>query len=446
MERLRPAARRSPRSQRGDSPGLPARQAAATAVADALERGVALDEARAWTGLPPADAALARAIAVTTFRRFGGLRLVLAARLSQGLPRQERLLAILATGAAQILFMDVPDHAAVDLAVRLAANDSKTRHLTGLVNAVLRRIGRERDAALAEIARPETDLPDWLAARWTATYGPDRTAAIAEAQRAGAPIDLTPKADAAGWAERLGGTRLPTGSIRLADRGAIDTLPGYADGAWWVQDAAAALPARLLGARPGERVLDLCAAPGGKTAQLAAAGAAVTAVDRSGPRLARFRTNLARLRLVAEVVEADGLSFEAPPFDAVILDAPCTGTGTIRRHPEIAWIKAARDLASLQTLQTRLLGRAAGLVRPGGRLVYCVCSLEPEEGEAQIAAFLAGRPDFARDPVPTGSEGIEAALLTPDGDLRTVPDQWPAPAGGRGGLDGFFAARLRRLA
>ncbi|MBV9078934.1 MAG: RsmB/NOP family class I SAM-dependent RNA methyltransferase, partial [Methylobacteriaceae bacterium] len=213
---------------------------------------------------------------------------------------------------------------------------------------------------------------------------------------------------------------------------------------WWVQDAAAALPARLLAPRPGERILDLCAAPGGKTAQLAAAGAQVVAVDRSESRLKRLAANLARLRLAAEIVQADAATLALDPADAVLLDAPCTATGTIRRHPDVAWSKRDADLTSLTALQARLLDRAASLVRPGGRLVYCVCSLEPEEGEAQAEAFLARHPVYARAPVHPAMLGGEAALLNPAGDLRTAPDLWPSIDGARGGLDGFFAARFVR--
>jgi 16S rRNA (cytosine967-C5)-methyltransferase len=245
------------------------------------------------------------------------------------------------------------------------------------------------------------------------------------------------------WAERLGGVLLSTGTVRLTDRQPIPTLPGYAEGAWWVQDAAAALPARLLGARPGERVADLCAAPGGKTAQLAAAGAQVLAVDRSRRRLERLRENMARLRLSVETAAADALELEAEPFDAVLLDAPCSATGTIRRHPDVPWTKHESDLAKLAELQARLLDKAAALTRPGGRLVYCTCSLEPEEGEEQARAFLARYPQFRRVPVESDEVPGLPEGLTPEGELRTLPFQGGAGLGSRG-LDGFFAARFLR--
>ncbi|MDP4003718.1 RsmB/NOP family class I SAM-dependent RNA methyltransferase [Methylobacterium sp. NEAU K] len=438
-----------------DSAGLGARRAAMQAVAELIgqERPPALDEALAQAiraeALSPADAALARAIAVATFRRYGMIRAALSARLERGLPAAKpRLTALLATATAQILDLAVPDHAAVDLAVRLAKADSRTVHLAGLVNAVLRRIARQRDAILAEsVDALAINTPDWLARRWVAAYGPERAGAIARAHLAGAAIDLTPHGDAADWADRLGAVRLPTGSLRLPENGpAIPDLPGFAEGAWWVQDAAAAIPARLLGPEPGARVLDLCAAPGGKTMQLAATGARVTAVDRSAPRLERLRENVARLGLDVAIMVADALDLKAQDHDAVLLDAPCSATGTIRRHPDVAWTKSEADVARLATLQAKLLDHAAGLVRRGGRLVYCTCSLEPEEGEAQIAAFLARDARFARLPVQPEEVGGAAELIDGNGDLRTLPCHLSEVPGARGGLDGFFASRLQRRA
>ncbi len=391
--------------------------------------------------MEPGDAALARAIALATFRRLGQIRRALDARLDRGLPAgKPRLVAVLATACAQILDLAVPDHAAVDLAVRLAKADQRTAGLAGVVNAVLRRVAREREAILAETDPLADNTPDWLARRWSEAYGPERAGEIARAHLTAAAIDLTLRRDTEGaqeWAERLGATRLPTGSLRLpADGAAIPDLPGFGDGAWWVQDAAAAIPARLLGVGQGERVLDLCAAPGGKTMQLASRGAAVTALDRSAPRLGRLRENLARLGLTAAIAVADATAYEAEPFDAVLLDAPCSATGTIRRHPDVAWTKAEGDIARLAELQARLLDRAADLVRPGGRLVYCTCSLEPEEGEAQVAAFLAKDARFVRVPVRAEEVGGRAELIDGNGDLRTLPSH---------GLDGFFATRLTRV-
>ncbi|HZY12925.1 MAG TPA: RsmB/NOP family class I SAM-dependent RNA methyltransferase, partial [Beijerinckiaceae bacterium] len=257
-------------------------------------------------------------------------------------------------------------------------------------------------------------------------------------------LDLSVKSDPQDWAERLGGMVLPTGSVRLRSHEPIAELPGYADGEWWVQDAAAALPVKLLAPRAGERVLDLCAAPGGKTAQIAAAGAQVTALDKSAERLRRLTENLERLHLRAEVIVADAMTYSGGPFDAILLDAPCTSTGTIRRHPDVAWTKRPGDMETLAALQTRMLDRAAGLLAPGGRLVYCSCSLEPEEGEAHVPALLRRNPDLRLAPI-TDEDPIPAEFVTPDGTMRTLPNAWPHDEPRLAGLDGFFAARFQRV-
>ena len=438
-----PRPRTRTRTAEPPRPGFEARRLAFAIVAEVLGTGISLDEALARASGPDPDP-LARAIAVTTFRRLGTIGAALHARMAQGLGPDERTFALLATGAAQILFLDVPDHSAVDLAVEIARRDPKLGHLAGLANAVLRRISRERVSVLEGAGPAIGDAPPWLAARWSAAYGKAGAEAIAAAHRLGAGVDVTVRNDPAGWADRLGGVLLPTGSVRLPERTPVAELPGYGDGAWWVQDAAAALPARMLAAGPGERALDMCAAPGGKTAQLAAGGADVTALDRSATRLRRLEANMRRLRLLPTVVCADALGFEAEPFDAVLLDAPCTATGTIRRHPDVAWTKTDADLASLTDLQRRLLDRAAGFVRPGGRLVYCVCSLEPEEGPDQADDFLRRHPEFRRDPVDPAAFGLPSDLVNGNGDLRTRPDGFGDLPGVRPGLDGFFAARLSR--
>ncbi|MCB5174564.1 16S rRNA (cytosine(967)-C(5))-methyltransferase RsmB [Microvirga lenta] len=426
--------------------GLGPRRLAWNAVTEALKRRVPLDdmldEFAPQERLSGRDEALARAIAIVTMRRLGTIGWALRERLDKG-ARDERLLNLLAIGAAQILFLDVPDHAAVDTAVQLAQDDRRLKHAGGLINAVLRRVARERDAILAS-AEPWLDTPNWLEERWTAQYGEELATEIARAHQALPSVDLTVKEDAQGWAERLGGILLPTGSIRLTERTPIRDLPGYEEGAWWVQDAAAALPARLLGAKPGERVADLCAAPGGKTAQLAAAGAEVLAVDRSAKRLKRLEENLARLRLQAETRAVDAEKLDEPPFDAILLDAPCSATGTIRRHPDVAWTKGEEDVKKLAGLQSRLLDKAAGLLKPGGRLVYCTCSLEAEEGERQAEAFLARHPDFVRSPVTPEEVGGLAECLTPAGDVRTLPCHLTVAGHDRSGLDGFFMARFVR--
>ncbi|HYF55822.1 MAG TPA: RsmB/NOP family class I SAM-dependent RNA methyltransferase [Salinarimonas sp.] len=427
--------------------GVAARRLAWTALSGALKSRTGLDEildeAARRAALPARDEALARAIAVAAFRRFGTIREALRGRLKEGLPADERLLALLVVGAAQVLLLDVPDHAAVATTVEVARGDRALLHYAGLVNAVLRRVAREREAILAG-ADPLADVPDWLARRWREAYGEEGLRALAAAHRAEAAVDITVPADPAPWAERLNAVPLPTGSLRLLERTAITELPGFAEGAWWVQDAAAALPARLLAVRPGERVADLCAAPGGKTLQLASAGARVVAVDRSAKRLERLEANLARLRLEAEIRVADVLALPDEAFDAVLLDAPCSATGTLRRHPDVAWLKTDDDVLRLADLQSRLLDRAAALVRPGGRLVFCTCSLEPEEGERQAAGLLARRPDLERVAIDANEIGGMADLVTPAGELRTLPPLMPAIGGARGGMDGFFAARFRR--
>jgi 16S rRNA (cytosine967-C5)-methyltransferase len=434
-------------SRRGTPPvpGLGARALAAEAVDKVLSEGAPLEEAFESVGrLEPRDIALARMIAGTAMRRFGSIGLLLDALLARGLPRKSGPLeAILVTAAAQILYLDVADHAAVDLAVRLARRDDRAQAFSGLANAVLRRLAAEKAERLAALP-PDADTPDWLAERWRAAYGPE-AAAIMAAQRREPGLDLSVRRDPEHWAAHLGGRVLATGSVRLAGQGAVAALPGFEDGAWWVQDAAAALPARLLGAVDGLRVADLCAAPGGKTAQLAAAGAAVTAVDRAPARIERLKANLERLELSASLVAADALGYEAAPFDAVLLDAPCSATGTIRRHPDVAWSKTRADLGALAGLQARLLARAAHLTREGGLLVYCTCSLEPEEGEAQIESFLAGHRGFVREPVAAAEIGGLAEAVTAAGDLRTLPSMLPDPDPAMAGLDGFYAARLRRL-
>jgi 16S rRNA (cytosine967-C5)-methyltransferase len=431
-------------------PGLPPRIAAAHVIADVVQGGHRLDERLSPTavparlqGLDARDAALARSIATVTLRRLGVIRHALAALLEKGLPRQgQRLEWLLTAAAAQILFLDVADHAAVDLAVRAARLEPKTAPFAGLVNGVLRNLIRRRDEFLAQAKSLELDTPPWLAQRWRKTYGEATERAIAGIHIEEPALDLTVKSDPEGWAKRLDGVALPTGSVRLRARTPVNELEGYGDGEWWVQDAAAALPARLLRAQPEERVLDMCAAPGGKTAQLALTKARVTALDRSAERLKLLAVNMDRLGLHVDVAVADATTYSAQPFDAILLDAPCSATGTIRRHPDVPWTKKPGDIDALAALQTKMLNRAAALLKPGGRIVYCTCSLEPEEGEAQIAPFLRRNPDFRREPIDAEADAIPAEFINADGDLRTLPHFWPAEEPRLAGLDGFFAARL----
>lgn len=440
--------RRKPKAPPPIPAGLPAREAAVRLIAAVLHERRALDEALAKefasSQLPPRDRGLARLIASTVLRRQGELEAVLTGYLEKPLPaRQGQLWPILLSGAAQLLFLETPPHAAVGLAVEQARRDRHAHRYDRLVNALLRRLTREGADALAGRDGIALNIPDWLLASWTQAYGDEIARRIAAASLSEAPLDITVKSDAPEWAERLGGSVLPTGSVRLAAGGRIEDLPGYADGAWWVQDAAAALPARLLGSVADLSVADLCAAPGGKTAQLAAAGAVVTAVDQSEARFARLRGNLDRLGLDAELVTADAAQWSpGRTFDAVLLDAPCTATGTIRRHPDILRLKRPDDVPALAALQSRLLDRAVSLVKPGGTLVFCTCSLQPQEGPEQVAQLLARHPGISRAPIAADECGIAAGWLTPEGDLRTLPFHMPSAESGLAGLDGFYAARL----
>ena len=438
-------------SPQPEVPGLAARRIAADILDGVLRRRIALDDQfsgkNAHPGLPALaerDRALARRLTATVLRRLGTLRHLVGGYLEKGFPSDApRAETILLLGAAQILWLEVPDHAAVDLSVRLAQADRRAGRYAGLVNAVLRRVAQHgATASFDDISR---DTPEWLLKRWTGIYGSDTARAIAAANGHEPALDLTVKQDTESWAERLRGRVMPTGTVRTLAHGAISLLPGFSEGAWWVQDAAAALPVRLFGDLRGKNVADLCAAPGGKTAQLAFAGANVTAVDRSPVRINRLRENLARLSLDAETVVADALEWDGGPFDAVLVDAPCSSTGTIRRHPDVPWLKSEADVSVLTSLQQRLLDRAVGLLKPGATLVYCVCSLEPEEGENQTTALLARDPRVARKPITPQDVFDRAEFVTPDGDLRTLPLHLVDPDPRWGGLDGFYATRLTRI-
>lgn len=420
--------------------GVEARIAAGVLLNAALERRNGLDEAMALPevkALPGPDRAFARATAMAALRRLGEIDQILDRRLKKSPPEAVRTL--MRVSLAQTLVLETPAFAAVSTAVKLAERDPKTRPYKALVNAVLRGIEREGPG----LTTAESNLPDWLAARWKQTYGEAALAAIALAAREEPPTDLSlkPGEDAKALADALDGVVLPGGTVRAGGRGDIAGWPGYDAGGWWVQDAAAAVPARLLAPTADETVLDLCAAPGGKTLQLAASGATVTALDRSEPRLRRLRQNLERTGLTAEIVVTPGEDWDDPrTFDAVLLDAPCTATGTLRRNPEALRATRPADVARLADVQHRLLDAAADRVKPGGRLVYCVCSLEREEGETQIIAFLRRRPDFRTVPAEPAVVGAPAEALTPEGWLRILPSM-DAEDGGR---DGFFIARLVR--
>jgi 16S rRNA (cytosine967-C5)-methyltransferase len=435
-------------------PGLAARRIAADILDGVLHKHRTLDEqldgAAAHPGLKTLsdrDRALMRRLVATILRRLGTLGHVLSRLLDRGIPTDApRAQSALLIGAAQILWMDVPDHAAVDLSVRLVQSDRRAAKYAGLVNAVLRRCAREGQPLIDEVKSQTLDIPEWLLARWSAHYGEGIARDIALAISHEPSLDITVKSDPEQWASRLHGEILPTGTVRTLLQGSVKMLPGFIEGHWWVQDAAAALPARLFGDITGKSIADLCAAPGGKTAQLVNAGARVTAVDRSPARMARLRENLTRLSMEADTVVADAVEWPGAKsgegFDGILIDAPCTSTGTIRRHPDVGWLRQEADIAALAALQKRLLQKAVTLLRPGGTLVYCTCSLEPEEGEHAIGALLGSDAGLHRAPIEAGEVAGLQEILTAEGDLRTLPCHLPHQDPRLAGLDGFYAARL----
>lgn len=437
-------------------PGLPARMAAARLLAAVVDTSTALDGLTdgehghpQFRALDERDRSLVKAILTTALRFRCTIDGLIGRQLERPLPANATTLQhILHVAAAQLLFLDIPDSAAVDLAVTHAKSDPRTQRFSGLVNGVLRSLARGKDDLLRNALATTVDAPAWFAARLEAAYDHGKAAAILAAHRIEAPVDFTVKDDPAKWAGLLGGVVLPTNSVRVAGLAAsVPLLPGFADGEWWVQDAAAAFPARLLGDVRGMRVADLCAAPGGKTAQLALAGARVTAVDASKNRLKRLASNLDRLRLTVDIVHADILEYAPPePFDAILLDAPCSSTGTVRRHPDVPWTKSPSDIDKLAGLQRRLLDRAMAWVRPGGMVVFSNCSLDPVEGESLYRDFLAATPAAVHDPVGQHEFAGIAAFVTALGTLRTTPADLPADDPLMSGLDGFFAARFRRAA
>lgn len=438
-------------------PGLAARKAATRLLGAVIDTRTSLDALTDnehghphYLALDPRDRSLVRAILSAALRHRRALGDVLAKRLDRPLPGNAHALAhILHVALAQILHLDIPDSAAVDLAVTQANEDPRTRRFSGLVNAVLRGVVRNRSEGEADEAGPAGESTDWFRDRLIAAWGADRTAGILAAIATEAAVDFTVKADPERWAETLGGIVLPTGSVRVARPAApIAELPGYQEGAWWVQDAAAALPARLFGDVAGLQVADLCAAPGGKTAQLAGGGARVTALEIAPGRMRRLDANMRRLGLAAELVQGDLFTYGPDkPFDAVLLDAPCSSTGTVRRHPDVPWTKGPEDVAKLADLQRRMLLRAIDLVRPGGRIVFSNCSLDPSEGEEVVASVLNAEGHRLRlDPVGADEVPGIAPFVTAQGWLRTLPDGLPHADPALAGLDGFFAARLLKTA
>ncbi len=418
-----------------------ARQCAVQMLADVLERKRSFDEAVAhhnlFGTLPERDRNFTRLLTLTCLRRLGQIDAILAQMLKQPLRgRTQGVQHCLRLGVAQLIWLKTPAHAAVNETVDTVAalgHDS----MKGVVNAVLKRVAKEGEEIAAAQHEAEANVPQWLYEAWTTRFGAEAAQAISLARLAEPPLDISVKSDAASWAERLGGTLLSTGSVRLTRAGRVDHLAGFAEGQWWVQDAAAALPVQMLGDVRGKTVLDLCAAPGGKTAQLAAQGARVIAVDQSKRRLEVLASNMQRLQLSVETVEADILKWKNDVLaDAVLLDAPCSATGTLRRHPELVWHRTPEDLTRLVDIQKRLLRRAAKWLKPDGVLVYCVCSLQQEEGADQVNGFLVSHPEFEA----VRPAHIPAEFVGADNAYTTHPGLWPE----RGGVDGFYAAILRR--
>lgn len=444
------------RKQADARPGLATRRAAQRLLAAVIETRTSLDGLTddehghpQFMALEPRDRALVRAILASALRHRVTIDHLLSGLFDRPLPKNaSNLLHILHVAAAQILFLDVPDHSAVDLAVESAKSDPRSARFAALVNAVLRKLIRSKETALPDMLAKTSDAPDWFIERLRNAYGTEKALAILAMHRIPAPLDLTVKEGAAGWAEKLNGRVLPNGTVRLESfQGKVSDLPGFAEGAWWVQDVAASLPARLMGDIGGRRVADLCAAPGGKTASLVLQGARVTAVDMSASRLKRLQNNLSRLGLAAETRIANLLDFKpAVPLDAVLLDAPCSSTGTIRRHPDVAWTKTLEDVEKLAALQLSLLRHCMSLVRPGGVILFSNCSLDRLEGEELTARFLSEEGNAESLAFLPGELPGFAHLIDQEGRLRTTPADLDLGRPEISGMDGFYAARFRRKA
>ena len=429
-----------------DTPRIVAVRSLMAVTLKARPFDLALNEMAQEADLNARDRAFAFNLVMLSLRQLGGLKALMNSLVERGIPFEAKWTeAALITGLAQILLMRTADYAAVNETVDMIKNLSgKEKGFAGLVNAVLRRAVKEREKLITQLtATPENNLPEWLHKSWAATYGIETMRAVASSLTATPPLDITVRPDESidYWAETLGAKKLPTGSLRLTTAD-VPTLPGYDAGKWWVQDMAAAIPATLLGDIKDKHILDLCAAPGGKTMQLAAAGATVTAIDRSRNRLKRLTENLKRTKLEATTISADAAVYEPQtPVDHILLDAPCSATGTLRRNPDVLWTKGPQDVAKLADLQARILTHAFSLLPIGGTLIYCVCSLEAREGINQITDFLEREAAAKRMPITSVEVGGMNELITADGDMLCLPSYYMDA----GGMDGFFAARLTRV-
>lgn len=419
-----------------------ARLSALSALVHTLDKRKPLDSAwaqdRHFATFGPSDKAFAQLLVKTTMRRLNQIDDLLRHFVDRA--PSPRIVHTLRLGVAQLIWLDTPPHAAVHSAVEMT-KQLRMEKFSGLVNAVLKRVVKEGPAIIEKQDAARLNTPDWLWNIWASAYGEENTRKIAEMHLSEPPLDITVKSDPEHWAKELGGVVLPTGSVRLREARGLTQMPGFAEGRWWVQDMAATLPARLLGDVREKRVIDLCAAPGGKTAQLASAGAIVSAVDRSKDRIAMLKTNVHRLKLQADYVITDASKW-LPSFapDAILLDAPCSATGTLRRHPDVAWHRSPEDIARLTETQRTMLDHALGMLSIGGTLVYSVCSLQPEEGEKQIDALLKQRKDVQLVPVLPATLGGLAQCITARGEVRTLPCHLPE----LGGMDGFYAAVLTK--
>ena len=427
-----------------DPPGLTTRLSAAERL-DAVLKGANFVPFSASEIADGRDRAIANRLVTTALRRHGQLNLAIARYLERGVPKRSGPFeALLRLSLAQVLYLpEMGDHSALFLAVEATRRDNRSQHLGKLMNAVLRRAQADRDVLLA--LTDSALFPDRLVTLWRSAYGPDALPGLAAALLDGAPLDLTLRDEDPALIADLGAVPVAVDTVRISDRDRpVEALPGYAEGRWWVQDAAAALPVRLLGLAPGADVLDLCAAPGGKTAQLVKAGYRVTALDNDAQRMERVAENLDRLGYAAELVVGDGTALDpARHYDGILLDAPCSATGTFRRHPEVVWHREAADISGRVAVQRRFLAAAAACLNPGGVLVYCVCSLEPAEGEEQAKWAAEAIDTLVADPINPGELGALGFAAAPGGVVRTIPGQ-PVPGENSGTLDGFFVARFRR--
>ena len=426
-------------------PSLATRAAATDLIGDVLRARRPFDTAfaghRSIAAMSARDRAFVHNLAITTLRRLGTIDHLVKLCLKRPLPRRaQQVRDILRVGSCQLLFMQVAAHGAVATCVELTRQLGHSAHIK-LVNAVLRRLARDGTQIISKLDEAKINTPEWLWKTWSAFYGEDVCRQIAAAHLFGAPLDISTTGDPKTWAAELGGDILFANTIRLTSRGLVTELPGFQDGQWWVQDAAAGLVADLAGDVTSKSVIDLCAAPGGKTSQFLTRGARVTAVDRSAARLERMAKNMERLGFEPRIIEADVTTWRSSePADVVMLDAPCSATGTARRHPDVLWSKSEADVAQLAIVQERMISAAAESVAPGGLLIFATCSLQPEEGVNHVPPFLATHPAFKFEPITAAEIHGLAEMLTSGGCFRSLPCHFS----NRGGIDGFFAARFRR--